>query len=125
MGRQVQLHRTGRHPWATALGTGLEIFELPWGRLAIVVGDDAIFPETFRLAALADADVVAVPFTPSETWELRLGLLERAAENRLNVVAAGHADPAGWRGPSSPRRVTSRSGRPGKARSRGGSVTRS
>ncbi|WP_326822138.1 nitrilase-related carbon-nitrogen hydrolase [Streptosporangium sp. NBC_01756] len=98
VGRQVQLHRTGRHPWATALGTGLEIFELPWGRLAIVVGDDAIFPETFRLAALADADVVAVPFTPSETWELRLGLLERAAENRLNVVAAGHAGPGGLAG---------------------------
>jgi hypothetical protein len=32
--------------------------------------------------------VVAVPFTPSEAWELDLGLPERAAENRLNVVAA-------------------------------------
>lgn len=51
--------------------------------------DDAIFPETFRLAALADADVVAVPFTPREPWELRLGIAERAAENRLNIIAAG------------------------------------
>ncbi|GIH80826.1 nitrilase-related carbon-nitrogen hydrolase [Planobispora longispora] len=97
-GRQRQLHPSARHPWAGDLGIGLEVFSLPWGRLAIVVGDDAVFPETFRLAALRDADVVAVPFTPSEPWELRLGLPERAAENRLNVVAAGHDGPDGMAG---------------------------
>ncbi|WP_067831797.1 nitrilase-related carbon-nitrogen hydrolase [Actinomadura kijaniata] len=87
---QRQLHRSARHAaWATRLGDGLEVFGLPWGRLAIVVGDDALYPETARLAAVADADVLAVPFTPREPWETRLGLLERAAENRLNVVAAG------------------------------------
>ncbi|UFS97732.1 carbon-nitrogen hydrolase family protein [Nocardia huaxiensis] len=89
VGTQPQLHPTARHPWLTAPGKELTVFELPWGRLALVIGDDALFPETFRLAALAEADVVAVPFTPSEPWELRLGLPERAAENRLNVVAAG------------------------------------
>ncbi|WP_067568519.1 nitrilase-related carbon-nitrogen hydrolase [Nocardia acidivorans] len=88
-GRQPQLHRTHRHPWLTTLGEALEIFELPWGRLAIVVGDDALFPETCRLAAVQDADVVAIAHTPAEPWEERLGLPERAAENRLNVVAAG------------------------------------
>ncbi|MFI6866057.1 carbon-nitrogen hydrolase family protein [Nocardia sp. NPDC050406] len=87
--RQPQLHATARHPWCTALGDELTVVELPWGRLALVVGDDALFPETFRLAAIQDADVVAVPCTPTEPWELRLGLPERAAENRLNVVAAG------------------------------------
>ncbi|MEU5882461.1 nitrilase-related carbon-nitrogen hydrolase [Spirillospora sp. NPDC047279] len=88
--RQPQLHATARHAaWATGLGDEIQVIDLPWGRLAIVVGDDAIYPETFRLAAIADADVVAVPFTPSEPWETRLGLLERSAENRLNVVAAG------------------------------------
>ncbi|MFI6043813.1 nitrilase-related carbon-nitrogen hydrolase [Nocardia sp. NPDC051321] len=92
VGRQPQLHPTRRHPWLTEPGDTLEVFDLPWGRLAIVVGDDALFPETFRLAAIQDADVVAVPFSPVESWELRLGLPERAAENRLNVVAAGEAD---------------------------------
>ncbi|MFF2555299.1 nitrilase-related carbon-nitrogen hydrolase [Nocardia sp. NPDC058058] len=91
VGRQRQLHRTGRYPWLTTLGDELGIFELPWGRMALVIGDDSIFPETFRLAVVADADVVAVPFTPAESWELRLGLPERAAENRLNIVAAGSA----------------------------------
>ncbi|MEC3957747.1 nitrilase-related carbon-nitrogen hydrolase [Nocardia sp. CDC153] len=88
-GRQPQLHRTRRHPWLTELGSRLEVFETPWARLALVVGDDALFPETFRLAAVADADVVAVAHTPAEPWEYRLGLPERAAENRLNIVAAG------------------------------------
>jgi len=90
VGRQPQLHATRRHPWLTELGQELLIFELPWGRLAIVVGDDAILPETFRLAALADADVVAVPHSPSEPWEYKLGLPERSAENRVNVVSAGY-----------------------------------
>ncbi|MEU4317849.1 nitrilase-related carbon-nitrogen hydrolase [Nocardia fluminea] len=90
LARQPQLHRTARYPWLTRPGDTLDIIELPWGRLALVVGDDALFPETFRLAAIQDADVVAVACTPAEPWELSLGLAERAAENRLNVVAAGH-----------------------------------
>ncbi|MFC7241005.1 carbon-nitrogen hydrolase family protein [Catellatospora aurea] len=69
-------------------GGEVRIVQLPWGRLAMVAGADSIFPEVFRLAALADADVVAVPFEAGEAWELSLGLPERAAENRLNVIAA-------------------------------------
>ncbi len=91
VGRQDQLHHTERHPWLCELGSELTVFPLSWGRLAIVVGDDALFPETFRLAAVADADVAAVCCTPIETWELSLGLPERSAENRLNIVAAGTA----------------------------------
>ncbi|MBO2447869.1 carbon-nitrogen hydrolase [Actinomadura barringtoniae] len=89
VGRQLQLHDSTRHrAWARTLGEELTVLDLPWGRMAIVVGDDALYPETFRLAAIADADVVAVPFTALELWETELGLLERSAENRLNVVAS-------------------------------------
>ncbi|MGW5415807.1 nitrilase-related carbon-nitrogen hydrolase [Actinomadura geliboluensis] len=89
-GRQLQLHASARHSgWATEYGEEVGVFTLPWGRLALVTGDDALYPEVFRLAAIADADAVAVPFTPAEDWETALGLPERAAENRLNVVAAG------------------------------------
>ncbi|MFA1542523.1 nitrilase-related carbon-nitrogen hydrolase [Actinomadura monticuli] len=89
-GVQPQLHASARHSgWATEYGDRLEVFTLPWGRLALVTGDDALYPEVFRLAAVADADAVAVPFTPAEDWETALGLPERAAENRLNVVASG------------------------------------
>lgn len=86
--RQPQLHACARHAWATAYGDGLAVADLPWGRLALVVGDDALYPETFRLAALQDVDVVAVPFTVQAATDLDPLLLERAAENRLNVAVA-------------------------------------
>jgi predicted amidohydrolase len=86
--RQPQLHASAQHPWATALGDGLGVVDLPWGRLALVVGDDALYPETFRLASLQDVDVVAVPFTTQAGADLDPLLLERAAENRLNVAVA-------------------------------------
>lgn len=92
-GVQLQLHACARHSgWPTAYGERLDVFTLPWGRLALVTGDDALYPEVFRLAAIADADAVAVPFTPQEEWEIALGLPERAAENRLNVIASGPDD---------------------------------
>ncbi len=89
LARQPQLHRVERHAhWVGALGETVAVHETAFGRLALVVGDDAIYPETFRLAVLADADVVALPFSALETWETSTGLVERSGENRLVVVAA-------------------------------------
>ena len=89
IGEQRQLHRSERHgSWHTTLGDSLTPIDLAWGRLAIIVGDDAIYPETARLAALANCDVLAVPFTQLEAWETSIGLVERAAENRVCLVAA-------------------------------------
>ncbi|MEQ6903297.1 nitrilase-related carbon-nitrogen hydrolase [Nocardioides sp. YIM 152588] len=85
---QPQLHADGAAP-----GQRIDVLPTPWGRLAVVVGDDALFPETFRLAALADADVVAVPFSVAERHDLDLMLLERAAENRLNLAVASRPHP--------------------------------
>lgn len=94
VGRQKQLHRSARHAdWVTDLGDAVEVLDVAWGRLAVVVGDDALYPETFRLAALQDADVVAAPFTPEARVDLDPLLLERAAENRLNLVTAGPRTP--------------------------------
>lgn len=94
--RQPQLHRSERHAaWVTTLGDCVEVYDAPWGRLAVVVGDDALYPETFRLAALQDVDVVAVPFTVGSRHDLELLLLERAAENRLNLAVASRPGPLG------------------------------
>ena len=93
--RQPQLHACGRHPWATELGDALQVIDLPWGRLAMVVGGDAIYPEAFRLAVLQDVDVVAAPTKILEKWEVETGLLERAVENRMNVVVASEPSKAG------------------------------
>lgn len=94
--RQPQLHRSARHGELSLPEAGADpvlIHQAPWGRLAVVVGDDALYPETFRLAALADADVVAVPFTVAEAHDMDLLMLERAAENRLNLAVASRRHP--------------------------------
>lgn len=94
--RQKQLHRSQRHAsWVTELGDEVVPYAAPWGRLAVLVGDDTIYPEAFRLAALNDADVVAAPVTIQEKWEVEVGFRERAAENRVNVVAASQPTSAG------------------------------
>ncbi len=89
VGHQLQLHSSERHAaWHHRLGTAVTPIDLPWGRLAIIVGDDSIYPETARLCALMSCDVVAVPLASSEPWETATGLVERAAENRMNLVAS-------------------------------------
>jgi predicted amidohydrolase len=93
-GAQPMLHRCARHAWAVP-GDALRTFDLPWGRLAMLAGDDAIYPEASRLAAIAGAEVLAISFAAQESWELATGLVERSAENRLCVVAATQGSPLG------------------------------
>jgi predicted amidohydrolase len=90
--RQPQLHHAARHPWVSALGQSVVVADVAWGRVALVVGNDAIFPETFRLAALQNVAVTAVPATILEPWESALGFPERAAENRMNLLVADRAE---------------------------------
>jgi len=44
---------------------------------------------------LQDVDVVAVPTQVLESWEMTHGFLERAAENRMNLVVATQPSEAG------------------------------
>lgn len=87
IGEQLQIHRSDQE----VLGDRVTPVDLPWGRLGIVVGIDSIFPEVARLAALAECDVLAVPFAQVEPWETSLGLVERAAENRVCLVASNRS----------------------------------
>ena len=92
---QPQLHTCGRHPWVTKLGDKVVTSDQPWGRVGLVVGSDAIYPETFRLLVIEEAEVVAVSTQILEPWENSLGLLERSAENRMNLVIASQPSDAG------------------------------
>jgi hypothetical protein len=51
----------------------------------VVAGDDALFPESFRLAAVAGAAVVAVPTHLEDRWLVDLGIAERSGESRLHI----------------------------------------
>ena len=85
--RQGQLHASERYAWSR-LSDRVAVAELGFARVAVLNSDDACVPESFRLATLAGADTVVVPALPQEDWEMRTGLLERSAENRLNLLVA-------------------------------------
>jgi deaminated glutathione amidase len=86
--KQKQLHKSNQHSWITEFGDELKTFDLPFGKLAIIVGEDSLYPETFRLAAYQNAEIVAVPFDVEKRWESEFGLLERSVENRCSIIAA-------------------------------------
>ena len=90
---QAQIHHCDRHPGATRLGTEIKLYPTLFGDLAVIVGDDHRYPETFRLAAIAGAHVVAVCWQPEHRWECDLALVERAAENRISVAACASPGP--------------------------------
>ncbi len=85
--RQGQVHHSRRFAWSE-LAVEFASLELPFGRLAVLTSDDSIYPETFRLLAMSGVEVAAVPLSPLEDWELQNGLLERSAENRINLLVA-------------------------------------
>ncbi len=93
--RQPQLHGSNRHSGWMSLGDDVEVVQLPMGRVAVLVGDDNLYPESYRLAVLKGAEIVAAPLTITERWEVETGLPERAAENRVCVVASSRPSPAG------------------------------
>lgn len=93
---QDQLHQNVFHAeWQTKFGDDIQVYDAPFGRIAIAVGNDSIYPELFRLMAIHNVEVVLVPTHISEAWEVETGLLERAAENRMNVVVASRLTDAG------------------------------
>lgn len=88
---QPQMHASLRHSsWQRPahLASKLQVVDTPFGKCGIILADDSIYPESFRLVALQDCEVVLCPHSLSEVWETSLGLKERAAENRVNLVVA-------------------------------------
>nr|WP_281388661.1 carbon-nitrogen hydrolase family protein [Litorivivens lipolytica] len=85
--QQGQVHFSERFSWSV-LSDGFTVAETEFGCLGLLCSDDSIYPEAFRLVAMQGADVVSVPLIPLERWELTTGLIERAAENRVNLLAA-------------------------------------
>lgn len=91
---QEQLHRSKRYP-ELQLGSAIRTYDLNFGRIAIVVGEDSLYPEVFRVLAAAGVDLVLIPMDLVESWEAEYGLKERAAENRICLVACSRPNLAG------------------------------
>jgi len=85
--KQGQIHRSERFAWS-ALSDSIVTASLSIGNVGLLTTDDTLYPESFRLLAMAQVELAAIALEPLQTWELQTGLLERSAENRINVLAA-------------------------------------
>lgn len=100
--RQPQLHVPPRHGWARA-GHGLVGIPMPWGNLAITVGEDALVPELSASYALLGTDIIAAPLSARYQAEATLSLPALADQLQLAAVAAlrGEHEPDASTGASS------------------------
>jgi nitrilase len=91
---QQPIHQTKR--FGASRADVFHSIETPLGRIALVAGDDGLFPEAFRLLAMTGAQIAIAPVSPLESWELKTGLLERSAENRVNLLAPASGPEMGF-----------------------------
>lgn len=91
-GRYRKAHLTAEErDWATP-GGELPVFATPFGRIGIMAGYDALFPETSRCLGIEAADIVLWPAALREPFERELIAVPRAADNRMVVVLANRLD---------------------------------
>jgi predicted amidohydrolase len=92
IGRYHKTHLTAEEQvWAGA-GDTYPVFETPFGRIGIMSGYDAVFPETSRCLAAAAADIILWPAALREPFERELIAVPRAADNRVALVLANRLD---------------------------------
>lgn len=94
IGRYRKTHLTAEErKWAVA-GNDYPVFETSFGRIGIMSGYDAVFPETSRCLGIAAADIILWPASLREPFERELLAVPRAEDNRVAVVLANRVDSA-------------------------------
>ena len=94
--RQVHLWSSERR-WASP-GNEFPVFKTPFGQVGMMIGYDGLMPETARILTLQGADILAYPATWRVDSEPSVIVVERAAENRVCLIAAARADSEVLRG---------------------------
>jgi predicted amidohydrolase len=91
-GKYRKTHLTAEERmWAKA-GDDYPVFETPFGRIGVMSGYDAVFPETSRCLGIAGADIILWPAALREPFERELLAVPRAEDNRVAVVLANRVD---------------------------------
>ncbi|HEX5817967.1 MAG TPA: carbon-nitrogen hydrolase family protein [Gemmatimonadales bacterium] len=93
IGTQRKLHMTRfeDEEWMVSPGSGLRLFDAPFGRFAVAVCYDVEFPEIARAAALSGADLLVVPSCTDDRqgfFRVRYCAHARAIENQMYVVVS-------------------------------------
>lgn len=92
IGKYRKTHLTAEErAWAVA-GDDYPVFETPFGRIGVMSGYDALFPESSRCLGIAAADIILWPASLREPFERELIAVPRAEDNRVAVVLANRTD---------------------------------
>lgn len=87
--RKTHLWESEAH-WAAWGNLGVPVFDTPYGRVAVLICQDANYVETFRLAALQGADMVC--FATNSSGQTIGHLQARALQNGVAVISANRSD---------------------------------
>ncbi len=95
LGGQVQTH-AGRREAATGLrpSSRLSAIETPLGRLGLVVGTDAWYPEVSRILTLSGAEILLFPqavLSPYPLWRQVAGAWQEVQQNQVFGLESGLA----------------------------------
>ncbi|MFD2612197.1 carbon-nitrogen hydrolase family protein [Paenibacillus gansuensis] len=91
---QAKLHvtPTEKVEWNMSEGDGLEVFDTPKGRMAMLTCYDIEFPEIVRMAKAKGADVIFCPSCTDDRqgfFRVRYCCHARAIENQVYIVTTG------------------------------------
>jgi predicted amidohydrolase len=90
-----------RDPWKIRAGaaSGLQVFDLGFAKVGLVICYDIEFPLLSRALAEAGAEIILAP-SNTETehgyWRVRTGCMARALENQVYTVHSPTVGPAPW-----------------------------
>ncbi|MBM7563355.1 carbon-nitrogen hydrolase family protein [Paenibacillus sacheonensis] len=92
--KQPKLHMTPteREEWNMSPGDGLEVFDTPFGTIAMLTCYDIEFPEIVRMARAKGADIIFCPSCTDDRhgfYRVRYCCHARAVENQVYIVTTG------------------------------------
>lgn len=87
--RKTHLWESEAH-WSSWGNLGVPVFKTRYGRIALLICQDANYVETFRLAALGGADIVC--FSTNSSGQTIGHLQARAIQNGLYIISANRSD---------------------------------
>lgn len=92
--RQPKLHLTPTEvtEWQMSPGEGLQVFDTPFGTIALLTCYDIEFPEIVRMARAKGADVIFCPSCTDDRhgfYRVRYCCHARAVENQVYIVTTG------------------------------------
>ncbi|HEY8142559.1 MAG TPA: carbon-nitrogen hydrolase family protein [Kofleriaceae bacterium] len=92
--KQYKLHISASEGkwWGVSAGDEVRVFDTDRGKIAILIGDDVVFPESARIACSKGANLLFVPFNTdirSGYMRVRSCAQARCIENGMYAVLAG------------------------------------